>query len=245
MAKGLFDLSKRFVYPDVNCNYGPGCRIELEAHRIGRDLEAFVFVRHPELDAAPTGSLQPIFIHCENSHCHIDPITKSKSNRDQVIVALDFILEFISSTSGRVDASQIAIITPYTANVDVIKSVRRGPKYAALASMKPAKTIYSFQGQESDIIIAIMATTKQAGPGMTTDEHHLNVMLSRHRSGLIIVGDINVTGRLDDERSKRHGHVGLDKFQVVGANGEVSWVNGTMLRSVHQALWESKRVITV
>ncbi|KAI8713769.1 AAA-12 domain-containing protein [Fusarium sp. LHS14.1] len=112
--------------------------------------------------------------------------------------------------------------------------------------MKPAKTIYSFQGQESDIIVAVMATTKQAGPGMTTDEHRLNVMLSRHRSGLIIVGDIHVTGRLDGGRNKggRHGHVGQDKFQVVGANGEVSWVNGTMLRGVHQALWDSKRVIT-
>ncbi|KAI8654529.1 AAA-12 domain-containing protein [Fusarium keratoplasticum] len=72
-----------------------------------------------------------------------------------------------------------------------------------------------------------MATTKQAGPGMMTDEHHLNVMLSRHRSGLIIVGDIHVTGMLD------------------GANGEVSWVNATVLRSAQQALWESNRVITV
>ncbi|KAI8713768.1 hypothetical protein NCS52_01222300 [Fusarium sp. LHS14.1] len=112
MARGLFDLSK----------------IELDAHRVGRDLESFAFVRYPELNAAPTGSLQPIFIHCENSHCHIDPITKSKSNKDQVIVALDFILDFVSSTSGRVDPSQIAIITPYTANVDVIKSVQKDPK---------------------------------------------------------------------------------------------------------------------
>ncbi|KAM6516597.1 hypothetical protein FALCPG4_014778 [Fusarium falciforme] len=59
MAKGLFDLSKRFAYPDANCTYGPGCRIELETHRAGRDLEAFAFVKYPELDAAPTGSLQP------------------------------------------------------------------------------------------------------------------------------------------------------------------------------------------
>ncbi|KAI8656267.1 AAA-12 domain-containing protein [Fusarium sp. Ph1] len=191
--------------------------------------------------------LLPIFIHCENSYCHIDPITKSKSDRDQVIVVLDFILDFVSSTAGRVRHSQIAIITPYTANVDVIKSVRRGPKYAAIASMKPAKTIYSFQGQESEIVVAIMATTKQAGPGMTTDEHHLNVMLSRHRSGLIIVGDIHVTGMLDGERNKgrRHDQVGRDKFKVIGANGEVSWMNATVLRSVHQALWESNRVITV
>lgn len=247
MAKGLFDLSKRFIYSDVNCAYGPGCRIELEAHRVGRDLESFALVRHPELSAAPTGSLQPIFIHCENSHCHIDPITKSKSNRDQVIVALDFILDLVSNTSGRVHPSQIAIITPYTANVHVVSEVQKIPKYATLASMKPAKTIYSFQGQESEIVVAIMATTKQAGPGMTTDDHHLNVMLSRHRSGLIIVGDIHVTGSLDGERNKgrRHDHVGREKFKVVGDNGEVSWVNATVLRSVHQALWDSNRVITV
>ncbi|RSL42821.1 hypothetical protein CEP53_011993 [Fusarium sp. AF-6] len=201
MAKGLFDLSKRFVYPDVDCTYGPGCSIELDAHRIGRDLESFVLDKHPQLNAAPTDSLQPIFIHCEGSHCHVEPMTKSKSNRDQVVVALDFILDFISSTAGRVEPSQIAIITPYTANMHVIEEVRKGMKYATLASMKPAKTVHSFQGQESDIVVAIMATTKESGPGMTTDEHQLNVMLSRHRSGLIIVGDIYVTGRLGGERN--------------------------------------------
>ncbi|RSM18554.1 hypothetical protein CDV31_002690 [Fusarium ambrosium] len=244
MAHGLFDLSKRFIYPDVDCTYGPGCSIELDAHRIGRDIEFFVLAKYPQLNAAPTGSLQPIFIHCEGSHCHTDPITKSKSNRDQVIVALDFILGFISSTARRVQPSQIIIITPYTANMHVIEEIRKRPKYASLASMKPAKTISSFQGQESDIVVAIMATTKQSGPGMTTDEHQLNVMLSRHRSGLIIVGDIYVTGRLGDERNngRRQVQVGRDKFQVRGTNREVSWVSATVLRSVHQTLWDNKRV---
>ncbi|KAJ4156283.1 hypothetical protein NW754_007907 [Fusarium falciforme] len=147
MATGLFDLSKPFAYPDANCTYGPGCRIELETHRVGRDLEAFAFVKYPELNAPPTGSLQPIFIHCENSHCHIGPIKKSKGNRDQAIVALDFILDFVSSTSGRVHPSQIAIITPYAANVDVIEGIRKGPAYATLASTKPAKTISSFRAK--------------------------------------------------------------------------------------------------
>ncbi|KAJ4246496.1 hypothetical protein NW757_009545 [Fusarium falciforme] len=123
------------------------CPIELETHRVGRDLEAFAFVKYPELNAPPTGSLQPIFIHCENSHCHIGPIKKSKGNRDQAIVALDFILDFVSSTSGRVHPSQIAIITPYAANVDVIEGIRKGPAYATLASTKPAKTISSFRAK--------------------------------------------------------------------------------------------------
>ncbi|RSM00400.1 hypothetical protein CEP52_009150 [Fusarium oligoseptatum] len=248
MAHGLFDLSKRFVYPDVDCTYGPGCSIELDAHRIGRNLESFVLGKHPQLNAAPTGSLQPIFIHCSNSYCHVDPMTKSKSNRDQVVVALDFILDFISSTAGRVEPSQITIITPYTANMHVIEEIRKGMKYATLASMKPAKTVHSFQGQESDIVVAIMATTKQSGPGMTTDEHQLNVILSRHRSGLIIVGDIYVTGRLGGERNngRRQDQAGRDKFQVRGANGEASWVSATVLRSVYQNLWEKKkRVIMI
>ncbi|RSL42484.1 hypothetical protein CEP54_015466 [Fusarium duplospermum] len=248
MANGLFDLSKRFIYADVNCTYGPGCSIELDAHRIGRDLESFACVKYPQLNAAPTGSLQPLFLHCAHSYCHVDPITKSKSNRDQATVALDFILDFISSTAGRVRPSQVAIITPYTANMHIIEEVRRDMKYTTLASMKPAKTIHSFQGQESDIVVAIMATTKQSGPGMTTDEHHLNVMLSRHRSGLIIVGDIHVTGRLDSNmkaRGKGQNKFGQDKFQVRGANGEMSWLNATVLRSVHQTLWDNKRVIMV
>ncbi|PNP57212.1 hypothetical protein THARTR1_02742 [Trichoderma harzianum] len=41
-----------------------------------------------------------------------------------------------------------------------------------------------------------MGITEEVGPGFTTDQHRLNVMLSRQRSGLLVFGDIMVAGDL-------------------------------------------------
>ncbi|EEU36366.1 uncharacterized protein NECHADRAFT_29496, partial [Fusarium vanettenii 77-13-4] len=67
------------------------------------------------------------------------------------------------------------------------------PQYACLSGMQEAMTIDSFQGQENDIAIAIMTTAHPyPGPGFTAEAQRLNVMLTRHKCGLVIVGDIYV-----------------------------------------------------
>jgi superfamily I DNA and/or RNA helicase len=48
-------------------------------------------------------------------------------------------------------------------------------------------------------MVVIMGTVQEVGPGFTTDEHRLNVMLSRQKSGLLIFGDINVMAAVDDK----------------------------------------------
>ncbi|EHK15922.1 uncharacterized protein TRIVIDRAFT_9480, partial [Trichoderma virens Gv29-8] len=71
--------------------------------------------------------------------------------------------------------------------------LRKKAAYEALKGIPPPSTVDSFQGQENDIVIVVMGTAHpKPGPGFTSHEQRLNVMLTRHRCGLVVVGDINV-----------------------------------------------------
>ncbi|CAG2012173.1 unnamed protein product [Fusarium graminearum] len=75
-------------------------------------------------------------------------------------------------------------------------SMRKGRQYEALQEMQPASTVDSFQGQENDVVVVIMGTAHpKPGPGFTCNPKRLKVMLSRQKSALVIVGDINVASK--------------------------------------------------
>lgn len=94
----------------------------------------------------------------------------------------------------RVDTKLITFKAPYAANVDEITTARKKPAYAALRSMPAPATIDSFLGHENEIVLVVMVTTGPTpGPGFTADAKRLNVMLPRHRCGLIIVGGLFIT----------------------------------------------------
>ncbi|TPX18980.1 uncharacterized protein E0L32_011373 [Thyridium curvatum] len=247
MANGMFDMVSSIIYPEVPLRYDSICDINNPRFAAGRTLEDFVRSKSDSVKAAPSGKLLPVFVHCENSRVIVDKYTGSKKSYDQVEVALDMILDLVR-TKG-ITASRVSIIAPYAANVELIGYRRRKePKYAPLSSMPPASTVDSFQGQENDIVVIVMGTKAVTpGPGFTSDEQRLNVMLTRARCGLVIVGDIHVTGRLDkkDKKAKK-GRKDLEEtFLVVSSSGERFWSKGTALRNVHKTLWDAGRVMTV
>lgn len=236
MAKGLFDMCHREVYNDLPFTYGVGSNIA--RHGVGVTLENYLIRRFPDLTPPPHGMLSEVFVHCQGTVCSVHGLTKSKRNIDQVDNALDFLHDFVQTTA--IDASRLAIITPYKANVDYITRRRsRDPRYAILADMRPAATVDSSQGSEADIIVAIFGTTSAVGPGFTVDEHRLNVMLSRQKSGLLIFGDINVMGQASVPiRGKT---VRLPR----GLDGEERVMHVGMLAKVLRDLYNRGRVITL
>ncbi|KAJ4855664.1 AAA domain-containing protein [Trichoderma breve] len=235
MARGLFDMCHREVYNDLPFTYGVGSNIA--RHGVGVTLENYLVRRFPGLAPPPRGMLSEVFVHCQGTVCSVHGLTKSKRNMDQVDNALDFLRDFVQTTA--IDASRLAIITPYKANVEYIARRRRGPRYAILADMRPAATVDSSQGSEADIIVAIFGTTSAVGPGFTVDEHRLNVMLSRQKSGLLIFGDINVMGQ--PNVPIRGKTVRLPR----GPDGEERLMHAGMLAKVLRDLYNRGRVVTL
>ncbi|KAM5349632.1 hypothetical protein ACJ41O_006137 [Fusarium nematophilum] len=249
MGQGMFDLVSKVIYPDVPFEYGPSCDASLPQFQLGRDLESFVRERHPGLAQAPAG-LAPIFVHCEGSKVWTDPLTSSKRSPHQVEMALDFIADFVKSKKA--DPARIVPIAPYAANIQLIKSMRKRPQYASLATMQEAMTVDSFQGQENDMAVVIMGTAHpQPGPGFTSDSQRLNVMLTRQKSALVVFGDIYVGEAVErpDSKAGKKGKKGKGgketKFLVEGVNGDVCYTKATTLRSLYKELHSSGRVVTV
>ncbi|RSL74611.1 hypothetical protein CEP53_000179 [Fusarium sp. AF-6] len=160
--------------------------------------------------------------------------------RPFVTVALDFAAEFVKSKKA--DPARIIFISPYAANVRVIKGMRRKPEYACLTGMPDAMTVDWFQGQENDLAVVVMGTAHpHSGPGFTSNSQRLNVMLTRQKCGLVIVGDIYVAGAVT--RGKKRP--AQTKFIVEGPNGEISFSRASTLRQVYKELHGSGRVATV
>ncbi|KAJ6783440.1 hypothetical protein PWT90_01687 [Aphanocladium album] len=237
MANGLFDMVSKIINPDVPLSYAPGCAIDLPRFKIGRDLETFMLAKFSRLRNSPVGKLLPIFVHCRGTVATPDPATGSLRNPGQAKVALDLVAEFV--TVFKADPRRIALITPYVGNVDTMKyMLRSDPAYAILKGIRSLANIDSFQGsRENDIVFVVMGTTGPTpGPGFTTDEQRLNVMLTLHRCGLVIVGDLYVVGNPSSDGGK---------VVVMDAEGRRSYKKATALKAVHAALLMVGRVATI
>ena len=263
MAEGMYDWLSDLIYSDVPFTYAASCNIDLPQFAVGRELEAYIQGKYPEETPPPAGKLWPVFVHCEGSRVYVDEITKSKRSPHQVKIALDFALHFVK-TKG-VDPVRLAVIAPYAANVDLINRICKRPEYSALSTMKPAATVDSFQGQEGDIVFVIMGTAyPNPGPGFTSDESRLTVLISRQKCGLVVVGDINVTGVFEGEdggdgkgkgkgKAKAGKGKGKDKdggkarhkFKIQGAHGEIYWTKATVLHNLYTKWHQHGRVICI
>ncbi|KAH6854725.1 P-loop containing nucleoside triphosphate hydrolase protein [Chaetomium sp. MPI-CAGE-AT-0009] len=237
MAEGLFDWVAEALYPEVPFQYAAQCNIFRPYFAAGRALEARARARFPEIAPAPLTGLRPLFLHCPGSRVHVDKVTKSKLCPVQVKATLDFALDLVQNTE--IKATNIVILCPYAANVHLVGNIRKRPAYAGLLEMPPASTVDSYQGQESDIVLVTMGTAfPRPGPGFTTDENRLCVLLTRQRCGLVIVGDVNVDAGL---RGKEKPKAGMMK--VINPDGKVHWMKAKMLHTIYTRVVKENRVM--
>lgn len=247
MAVGQFDFSKEIVYGEIDCKYGDQCDITRPEHSIGIALESYVTTKYPEVAPCPVGQLMPVFIHCKGARCFKDRVTGSKSSPDQVRAALNFLCDFVQANPA-VDPSQILIISPYLGMIETIARMRRRPEYRAIEKVRPASTIDAIQGQEGGMVVAITGTTQQYGPGFTADERGLNVMLTRHKSALVIFGDLYVVGSIEQTKVKANPNekeAACPTLTIHTPEGGVRKCRPKMLRKVHVMLVAASRYATI
>ncbi|KAL7759722.1 hypothetical protein ACKLNR_009812 [Fusarium oxysporum f. sp. zingiberi] len=237
LARGQFELCRKSVYKDVACTYGAGADVELASHHLGHVLEEFIRVKFPAVKPpkpdGKRGTLSPLFVDCRNSFCHVDPVTRTRKNIDQIKVAFNFLAEFVKTK--QVNPADILIIAPYSAMIDAIESFYKKREYEVLKDMRPPSTVDAIQGQEADMVVVITSTTRGVGAGFTSDERRLNVMLSRHKCALVIFSDIDTVdykGKVKAQRTET-------------PTGEVSFQKATMLKEVHKSLVAAGRVAVV
>ena len=109
----------------------------------------------------------------------------SKSNEGQAEVVQQIVKMLTTSANEQGDAAlsdlEISVLSPYSKQVKLIKT---------MLSSIPCFTIDSFQGRESDIIIFSMVRKNvDKDIGFVDDPRRLNVMWTRAKLALIMVGD--------------------------------------------------------
>ncbi|KAI0826200.1 P-loop containing nucleoside triphosphate hydrolase protein [Irpex lacteus] len=107
----------------------------------------------------------------------------SKCNENEAMVVKNFIEQL---TSVGVLASQIAIITPYQAQVSLLTSLLR-PVYGLELEIG---TVDGMQGREKDaVIISLVRSNANREVGFLKDKRRLNVAMTRAKRHLCVVGD--------------------------------------------------------
>jgi hypothetical protein len=116
----------------------------------------------------------------------------SKLNRleaERLMALLEMVL-----VAGDVSTAEVGVVTPYTAQVRLLRSLWRERCTSRRVSRDEARaleiaSVDAFQGREKDLILFSAVRANPAGRvGFLGDWRRLNVLLTRARRGLIVLG---------------------------------------------------------
>lgn len=141
-----------------------------------------------------------IFVQCSTTE---DLGRQSKSNKGQAAVCAEICKRLLrSSLPDRIPGSggtfphpSIAVLTPYTAQAELLGRM--------VPSGIPISSIDGFQGREADIVIFVTVRCNlKAEIGFLKDLRRLNVVMTRARTGCIVIGDrATLTNGSEEEES--------------------------------------------
>jgi superfamily I DNA and/or RNA helicase len=111
---------------------------------------------------------------------------ESRENKGEAELAVKLLYELLGSG---LKAKDVAILTPYTAQAKLLKTLVREPGLEI-------GSVDGFQGREKEAIILSLVRSSEAGQiGFLSDMRRLNVAITRARRCLIVVGDSATIGR--------------------------------------------------
>ena len=157
-----------------------------DASSVGQELP--FFAKRPY-------NLNPfMFVDLLSSKDQISQLTQSRSNTDEAAacVSLYYALLRIAQQEGYPLAGKVAVISPYSEQVRVLKQTfdAAGVKAAGNIDDIEIATVDSFQGKEKDIVIlsTVRACPDTNSVGFLADMRRMNVALTRAKIGLFVVG---------------------------------------------------------
>jgi len=147
----------------------------------------------------PSPNDEPLaFLEVGNGSDEVAHDGGGKSNPAEIQVIVDIVTKVLSK--GEIQAKDIAIITPYSKQVQLFRKALSSADSSMSASNSKGRTagvqvgtVDSFQGQETDLVIfSAVRSNRMKELGFLRDARRLNVAITRARRGLIVVGDPTV-----------------------------------------------------
>lgn len=147
----------------------------------------------------PSPNEEPLaFLEVGNGSNEVAHDGGGKSNPAEIQVIVDIVTKVLSK--GEIQAKDIAIITPYSKQVQLFRKALSSADNSMSASNSKGRiadiqvgTVDSFQGQETDLVIfSAVRSNHMKELGFLRDARRLNVAITRAKRGLIVVGDPTV-----------------------------------------------------
>jgi len=134
-----------------------------------------------------------------NSHSEETSSTyRNEAEAVRVVSLVKQILDF-DSQYNPYGKTRIGIITPYNGQVQLISKLMAGDEdLASWTDSVSVDSVDGYQGRECDIIIfSAVRSNRQGKVGFLTDWRRLNVALTRAKSALLVVGDMETLAEGD------------------------------------------------
>mmetsp|Transcript_35853 Transcript_35853/g.107016 ORF Transcript_35853/g.107016 Transcript_35853/m.107016 type:complete len:399 (+) Transcript_35853:1539-2735(+) len=144
----------------------------------------------------PKGHLPLAFVRVGDGGGEVAHDFGGRSNPSEAEAVCNIVAGLLEG--GDVDPFKVAVISPYSKQVDRIRAglqslgVSAGSRGAASAAAGKVRvgTVDSFQGQETDVVIFSGVRSNPEGQvGFLRDPRRLCVAITRARRGLVLVGD--------------------------------------------------------
>lgn len=118
-------------------------------------------------------------------------LTESKSNLHEVALVVQHVESLLSSG---LPAAEIAVVTPYSAQVAAIRSALTE---AAISTDEiEIGTVDGFQGREKEaIVLSLVRSNEKREVGFLAEKRRLNVAMTRPRRHLCVIGDSDTVSR--------------------------------------------------
>lgn len=153
-------------------------------------------VAEHRLEGAGTGTT-PVLILVDTAGCdmeeHCEEEGDSKDNPGEAAAVMALVRRLIKS--GAAQPEDIGVITPYSAQVGVLRDLRAADDNLAKLEIS---TVDGFQGREKEaIIISAVRSNEQGEVGFLSDARRMNVAVTRARRHCCLVCDTETVGRRD------------------------------------------------
>lgn len=125
------------------------------------------------------------FLHVEGRDL-IKSDSKSYYNVEEAEESVSLALAYLEAG---LSAKEIAIITPYRAQVEYLRKLLSASERASLFEGMEVDTVDAFQGREKDlVIISSVRANEENRLGFLSDKRRLNVSISRAKKKMILMG---------------------------------------------------------
>lgn len=150
-------------------------------------IQAHASVANRLLDEPLVQESFPVLAFIDTAGCDMEETKEEDGESLKNMGEADIVIAYVGKlTAAGMRPADIGVITPYAAQVTLLRSMRS----ADIGSKLEISTVDGFQGREKEAIVISMVRSNSSGEvGFLSDSRRMNVAVTRAKRHCVIIGD--------------------------------------------------------